>query len=186
MALPRWSKALSHTSINFVWSSPRQPTSRRNERVSGKVVPRQDSGTGGGSGKIVRLTQNYGLKTTSKNMLPAFVCQSHVANLEYVFGSRSSRWLQMAQHAYKKCIASGQQKRSVGQALFVCGDVANINARADYTDILRNATTIAIVTATTVNPSPRRKQQLQYFIQCNNNKTSMADLWLPISVVNAC
>ena len=40
------------------------------------------------------------------------------------------RKLQLARHTRNKCIASGQQKRSVAHASFVCGDVGNISARA--------------------------------------------------------
>ena len=73
MALPRWSKALSYTSINFVIGQvPDNQLRGETKRVAGKVVPRQDSGTGGGGGKIVRLTQNYGLRTNFKK---------HVASL---------------------------------------------------------------------------------------------------------
>ena len=36
---------------------------------------------------------------------------------------------QEGRRAHNKCIAPGQQKRSVGHALFVCGDVGNISTR---------------------------------------------------------
>ena len=55
-----------------------------------------------------------------------------VASLEFVFGigSRSSKKLQLARHAHNKCIASWQHKRYQCTRSTVCGDVANISARA--------------------------------------------------------
>ena len=69
-------------------------------------------------------------KQLLKNAGAENACEATSINLEFGFGIGccSSRRLQLARRAHNNCIASGQQKRCVGHALFVCGDVANISA----------------------------------------------------------
>ena len=58
---------------------------------------------------------------------------------EEAVGSRSSRRLQLARHAHNKCIASGQHKRSVGHASFVCGSAERYsNCNRCYRDFPPN------------------------------------------------
>ena len=104
----------------------------RSKKNAGRVVHQQDSGREGGEeSQSCAAGPRLCAQNNFKNMWQAFAGDSHIS-LEFGFGigRRSSRRLQLARHAHNKWIASGQQKRSVGHALFVCSDVTNISARA--------------------------------------------------------
>ena len=119
---------------------------RDKKRVAGKVVPRQDSGRSQSCaalrscvrGSAAQFSKQVtpklcarpnfqekvaglcGRSASGGNACPATWLVSEFGRRGSV-GSRSSRRLQLARHAHNKCIASGQQKRSVGHVLFVCG-----------------------------------------------------------------